>query len=653
MFISRSINTLKRCINKPSVLLIASLQVYSTHAVGSPEIVRFWLVDAGTNTRIAPLKPFETLTLPFLPAELSIEAEANDETQSVEMKIEGTHSSSENVAPYALNGDTSGDFVPVHQLRAPGWLTISAQPYTDDDLSGTPGSEQQLKLYLYQPDFLVSMTIDNHDFNPGDGYCSISKPPSGGNRRTKSSTSLNQSVPSEKESLISDVGTFLAEFDREDKAVQSVQVQPGQERMILPKLSKFSSAEDYTFVPWEIDEIDRPLGDLQVQGCSLRAAIEEANALPGNQSILIDGTIGPYKLSKGHLEITEGVTLKGHELPIIDANKQSRVFNIDGGGEDIIVNLHGLDISRGRVRDTARGGAIRIDNNAYVQMSDSIVRESQANFGGGIYLQGGSSLVMWRTAVRDNIAGTPEDGISGGGVTQRGGGIFNLRGNVTIRDSSIFDNLAVRGGGLSNFGGRMRIENSSVIGNEALALGGGIENFHQEDKKGSLHLAFTTIANNRAGTSNAPPASHRIGGGIYNRGWAYLSSSILADNTDGWIAGDENHAPDCYSPDIYDLKSYRNNVVGVLNDSCSLTDYSAGNTAGINFGSETTPLDPGLLNRSYARTNRLAYLMIRSSSVAHNNGGTSNSIYPCQDHDMRGRPRPSGSGCDIGSIERQ
>ncbi|WP_461430027.1 choice-of-anchor Q domain-containing protein, partial [Ketobacter sp.] len=29
------------------------------------------------------------------------------------------------------------------------------------------------------------------------------------------------------------------------------------------------------------------------------------------------------------------------------------------------------------------------------------------------------------------------------------------------------------------------------------------------------------------------------------------------------------------------------------------------------------------------------------------------SLYPCEDHDMRGRPRPVGAGCDIGAMERQ
>jgi hypothetical protein len=386
------------------------------------------------------------------------------------------------------------------------------------------------------------------------------------------------------------------------------------------------------------------------RGCTLRAAIEEANALPGRQSILVDSAKGPFNLTKGDIDITTGldvIAVGGRAL--IDADHRSRIFYVTG---DNIVNLRSLDLARGRVSAAERGGAMYVTDDALVQMSDSVIRESQANFGGGVYLQAGGDLTLSDSAVRDNIAGTPEDGITGGGVTQRGGGIFNLRGNVTIRDSAIFDNLAVRGGGLSNFGGRVRIENSSVIDNEALALGGGIENFHTDEDHGVLHLAFATVAHNQAGTSYAPPDSHRVGGGLYNRGWAFMASSILAENTDGWSAGDPLHAPDCYSPDEYDFKSYRNNVVGVLNDNCDFGDYSWGSTAWIDHGTEFAPLDPELGNK-WTWDHR-HYRMIMADSPAVDGGASqAATLYPCPDNDGRDRDRPVGDGCDIGAIERQ
>ena len=627
--------------------LVFFLVFFSAQAVASPDIIRFWLVDAESDTRIIELEKYQTLTLPFLPTKLSIEAEANDETQSVEMKIEGVHSSTENISPYALKGDSNGDFVPVPELRTPGWLTISAQPFSAANANGDAGSEASLPLYLYKPDFLVRNGRDVGDYEPGDGYCSITAPRVSIDDFVVA-TATPDVLPEDK--LRADA-LLPASARSKEKAIEASRREKSQF-----KVSTDTVAPDVLDEPakpnWHDDSYDL-VDPSTAHGCTLRAAIEEANALPGSQSILIDGNRGPFKLTKGQLTITEGVTVRGHEMPLIDADKRSRVFYIDGGGDNIIVNLQQLDIARGKVDPSSRGGAIRIVNNALVQMSDSIVRESRANFGGGFYLQSGGDLTMSRSAVRDNIAGTPDNGITGGGVTQRGGGIYNLEGNVTIRDSAIFDNLAVRGGGLSNKGGTMRVENSSVIGNEALAIGGGIENHHNGAEKGNLHLVFATIANNQAGTSLAPPADQRGGGGLYNSGWAYMASSILADNSDGWSAGDAHHSPDCHSPDIYDFKSYRNNVVGVLNDNCSLTDYSWGNTAWIDFGTEAAPLNPGLTSRFFQ--GHLAYHNISASSVALDNGGSSSesAIYPCEDHDMRSRPRPVGAGCDIGAVERQ
>ena len=371
--------------------------------------------------------------------------------------------------------------------------------------------------------------------------------------------------------------------------------------------------------------------------------------MPGKQSIIIDSAKGPFNLSKGQLSITGPVDVIGHgDRALIDADRRSRIFHIAG---DHIVNFRSLDLARGRVSSTDRGGAIFISENALLQMSDSVVRESRANFGGGIYLQSGGDLTLTDSAIRDNIAGTPES-FGGGGVTQRGGGIYNLKGNVTIRDSAIFDNVAVRGGGLSNSGGRVRIENSSVIDNEAKAIAGGIENRHNGDTKGVLHLSFATVAHNLAGTSTTPPAEQRVGGGLYNTGWAFLASSILADNTDAYSAANPLHAPDCYSPDQYDFKSYRNNVVGVLNTNCDLGDYFWGDARWFQFGSETSPLSARLLSPQFWSHRK--YRMIGNDSPAGDGGASqSASVYPCPDNDGRDRARPVGDGCDIGAIERQ
>jgi hypothetical protein len=46
--------------------------------------------------------------------------------------------------------------------------------------------------------------------------------------------------------------------------------------------------------------------------------------------------------------------------------------------------------------------------------------------------------------------------------------------------------------------------------------------------------------------------------------------------------------------------------------------------------------------------------MVSSTSPAIDAAAsTSASLYACPDHDSRGRPRPAGTGFDIGAVERQ
>ena len=323
-------------------------------------------------------------------------------------------------------------------------------------------------------------------------------------------------------------------------------------------------------------------------------------------------------------------------------------MRVDGGEADPIVDIQGFDFANGEVSSSERGGILYIQS-ALVQMSDSVIRNGRANFGGGVYLQLGGDLTLSRSIVRDNVAGNPES-FGGGGITQRGGGIYNLAGNVTIRQSSIIDNVAVRGGGLANWGGLMRVENSAVMDNEAKALGGGIENFDSQGETGRLHLSFVTLTGNDAGTSNNAPESHRAGGGVYNNARMYVASTVMAQNTTPWSPGQAYHSPDCWSPDQWSASSYRNNVVGVLDGNCELRDYSWGTTAWIDHGTGAAPLNPMLGARNdWSRPHRVP---MPGSPLLDAGASPTASLYPCPDLDIRDRDRPVGAGCDIGAAER-
>lgn len=688
-------NRMRLLVAAALTLFLVPAQPLSAGAATPSDITEFWLIDAANDTRIRQLSDYDTLRLPLLPDEISIEAVTGEDADSVIMRIDGVVSATENNAPYALGSDISGDFFPVPELRVPGWVDISAQPFDGPNGSGDAGTETEIHLYLDQPDFVVDNPADIGDYDPGDGWCSVGRPPFVADdfavvpqselptwelERLKTTLPAAADQPSRTVGMTTNVETADSRtIARTDEGFQHrlAELTLNAPVVVKPVLAPISeevsdsgktsrSGNDRgaqapaslagpdrtmeTTPPFEpvIDDFVRP-GWVPDDACTLRAAIEEANALYGRQRIIIDSEKGPFNLTEGQLEVTDGVDIIGHgPRAVIDALTRSRVFYVTG---DHLINMHRLDVANGRTASTGRGGGLSIDNEAFVQMSDSVVRGSQANFGGGIALQNDAGLSLTDSALRNNIAGTPEDGIDGGGQTQRGGALFNNRSNVTIRRSSIANNLAVRGGGVSNYGGLVRIEDSSIIDNEALAIGGGIENKDNLGETGVLHLSFVTIAYNQAGTSVEPPADKRVGGGVYNLATAFMASSILAQNTDAYTDGDPLHAPDCYSPEDNGFRSYRNNLVGVLGDYCGLEDYSWGTTGGITFGTENAPLNPGLTNSFW--DDHLQYRNLLVSSPAIDAGGSAGAVYPCGDLDGRSNPRPVGAGCDIGAIERQ
>ncbi len=568
----------------------------------APEVEELWLVDAATDTRLVRIDDYQNIDLAFLPAQLSVEAVASAGTGSVRFAIDDVPGALENLEPYALGGDSLGDFVPVPALREPGWIRISATPYGAENGAGPVGQTFTRRFYRLKTDYVVDSVADLSDAQPGDGVC-----------RT-------------------------VEIRRAQVAMKAI-LAPGP------------SPERPNLTPG----VDLPIGIRNV--CTLRAAIEEANATPGRQTISLDGRNGrTYELTLGELKVTDGLAIYGHQQPTVDAGKRSRVMSIAGPvGEDRLVDLIDLDLANGdatALEPGARGGVISIEQ-ATLQMFGGALRGGQANFGGGLYLQNRGHATLNGVRVSGNQAGHPAS-FGGGGVTQRGGGIFNLEGNLNVVGSAVVDNVAVRGGGISNFGGLVRIENSSVMDNEARSLGGGLENRHNQGngelKHGRMHIVFSTVTGNRSATSLADPAESRVGGGLFNVGWAYIASSVLAGNDEAFGGPHPLRSPDCYSPTQYDFKSYRNNVVGVLNGNCLLGDYSSGGAFGIQAGTEATPLVPALAART---DSPLPHRVPMPGSLVDAGGGGGNAIYPCPKTDIRGRPRPAGAGCDIGAVERQ
>ncbi len=238
------------------------------------------------------------------------------------------------------------------------------------------------------------------------------------------------------------------------------------------------------------DIVDATLGDgVCATGtgfCTLRAAIQEANALPGADEIRLKTAVyrltltgaGEDLAATGDLDITDSVTIKGKgaALTVVDGHHSDRVFNIIGTSP--VVNIVGMKIQNGVVFTGPFGG----------------------------------------------------------------GGIFNFGGTVTVNSCTITNNIcgAQLGGGILSFQGNLKIVSSRVIQNElyylgGIARGGGIAS----EADSTLKIIGTKIKDNFVSNvaDTASPSDVAFGGGIAiaQTGSVKIKScKIMGNVADSW-----------------------------------------------------------------------------------------------------------------------
>ena len=264
--------------------------------------------------------------------------------------------------------------------------------------------------------------------------------------------------------------------------------------------------------------------------CTLRAAVQEANASPGVHTIVLPA--GTYELvidgpgpggdqaARGDLDILADVKIEGagSEVTIIDAGAtddqgtrlfRDRIFQVH---PEASLTLVGVTVTRGlkASADDAEweGGAIlnlgAIDLTD-VRVTDSVVVEdgvSAVRGGGGIANRGGVAELRDVVIDGNSVQATPLSG-----TTKYGGGILNADGGtLVVIDSQIRSNSTQNGAGIYNAADSTAVlEDSVVADNQATpgGTGGGIRN------AGSLTLSGSTVADN---------FGHFSGGGIHGSG---------------------------------------------------------------------------------------------------------------------------------------
>ncbi len=406
--------------------------------------------------------------------------------------------------------------------------------------------------------------------------------------------------------------------------------------------------------------------------CTLRAAVQETNALAGADTINLLAI--PYTLSipgtgdndttsaNGDLNIKDDLTINGVAgSTSIDGNggvTGERVFSVD---QDQTVSLSGLTITGGRSSGSyGLGGGIL--NEGFltldrVTMTNNIANGGLTSRGGAIYSGQGlltitdSTISGNSTGIKDSyggailssgvltITGSTISGNTVNGTPGYGGGISAGGESATIRNSTVSGNTALHGGGIYKFGIPVYIINSTVSGNSANQNGGGVY-----AQAGTMGLYSSTVANNRANADAEEAPGVGYGGGVYveaiTSATVSLANTIIADNGEYVYAGGAK--PPVYDSNCYGtMSSAGNNIVPPSHlTECTVT--------GSSVSTADPMLAPLLSNGGPTRTHAIP---AGSPAVDTGNpGGCTDSLGAPLPTDQRGYAR-SGPRCDIGAFE--
>ena len=253
------------------------------------------------------------------------------------------------------------------------------------------------------------------------------------------------------------------------------------------------------------------------------------------------------------------------------------------------LTLKNLTLSDGRAD---HGGAIRLQNGAYVAIEDSTISENFATRGGGIVTtDAGDQLTIRSSSFIGNESANGHDG----------GAILAKAGRVEISGSRFSENYGGFFAGAIKSLTEVNVSNTTFDNNSALV--GGAVLYASE---GVTTMTHVTMVGNRGGQGNGPDAIFR------SRGSVILRNSIIANS---------NKFVDC--------EGGITESVGNLSLDVSCADRAGG--------------DPML----GAATGSPAYYPLLDGSPAID---AADARF-CLATDQNGTRRPQGGGCDIGAIE--
>jgi CSLREA domain-containing protein len=272
--------------------------------------------------------------------------------------------------------------------------------------------------------------------------------------------------------------------------------------------------------------------------CTLRAAIQEGNALAGADTVTLPA--GRYRLIGGTLQIDDDLSLASTGVAVIDGNRQVRVLKVAGQAHVTMTNVR---IQRGAAES---GGGLW--NDGSVILSSVALKGNRATgipggfgLGAGIYNAG--TLELSNVSFSSNIAGG-RDGSFGGGVYNVGtatltsvsftsnrtngcgGGVYNANQAVVIDASFSRNRASNAGGAFFNDVASATLSRVTMSANRATQIGGGLFNY------GNVDLTNATITGNRAAN----------GGGVFSSyGQVSLTNVTVNANRAAYAGGLYHH----------------------------------------------------------------------------------------------------------------
>jgi CSLREA domain-containing protein len=419
--------------------------------------------------------------------------------------------------------------------------------------------------------------------------------------------------------------------------------------------------------------------------CTLRAAIQEANALAGSDTITLPAGVYTLTLTganennaaTGDLDVTSTIIINGAgaSTTIIDANSIDRVFDVRSAGA---LTLNGVTVRRGfAILDPTTvgfplGGGILVIDGGSITISSSVVRDNAVaagGYGGGILALGSAPPAPVVTATITNSTviqnGAPAQTLGCGSDCKGGGGGIGAFGKMTltISDSTISGNTANDGAGIAsgNAGGSdmatVTITKSTISGNTAARKGGGVgAGGGFGATSGTMTIANSTISGNTA--------ADRAGALLYEENsLVQLINVTISNNASGQVAAvfGDNCSGSCPRGELRVQNTIIANNTGAASANCA----TGGGNNLIDLGNnlEFPGTACGFALASDVRANPLLAALANNGGPTQTHGLTAGSpaidagkdtvcaASPVSGVDQRGAARPAGAHCDMGSYE--